>query len=675
MLKNPSFEGASGSGEWTRDTHTSVEYGEIFVPEHWIAWWEEDRYRRPEMKVIPRQPPFLDPLRIHEGLWAFQSFTMFGRQHAGLYQVVEGLTPGAQYRFVAHAHAWSAHIGELDVADGHCSAGVGCGPVYLTETPPLNGDPLNDAIGNFAFSVGVGPSQPNPFADDIQWGPTAHIYNEYHEIPSIEFAAPESGSVTIYLRAQSLWEFRTSDAYFDDACLVAVDQERGQPRVQYERTYVLLPPNESSAMIAGMLPVWNDHRFTIGGSADDSGIGDLDYRRVIAINPDQWTDSLEEFFTEHYPGGRDGSLPCLATTVGDKLREVFEATPPPPPPPPPPTRETRGHVGLHLQTMEGGWEEFAQMQPSVMKVLSMHDVIGVKRASPHTTVVFRHFTNDYGDTLENPDPHKGARNWIDKFRDSLYEVTDRLVGEGLDPCFYVESLNEVYPSLNLEAVVRATDFDIAFCEELHALDLPVRPAVFCTAVGNPHESEYEFLVPLAEKCEEVGGMMGYHGYWLANADYGGPDHLWKYLAGRWAEMDKVFVSHGIHVKWYGGEGGGVGGISGEDNLYAQPGGFYYRGVASYLIPVDSEFVPQWVHLLPHDGWKSPECYDGNWSRYLTDIMQMDGIIRSWNETHDDRYLGFVLFTTGADYVGWPTFQIRENEMRAIRDAILGVYDD
>jgi len=655
MIINGGFE----SGKWTRDTHTGVEYGEIFVPEHWVAWWEEGRYRRPEMKVIPRQPPFLDPARIHEGLWAFQSFTMFGRQHAGLYQVVEGLTPGMQYRLVAHAHAWSAHIGELEVTDGHCSAGVGCGPVYLTEAPPLNGDPLNDAIGNFAFSVGVGPDQPDPFADDVQWGSIAHIYNEYHEVPPIEFTVPESGKVTVYLRAHSLWEFKTSDAYWDAATLEAIEEEpgpdRGKPRVQYERTYVLLPPDAGSEIVAAMLDVWNDYRFTIGGSADDAGTGDLDYRRVVAINPSRWADNLEDFFTEHYPGVRYVPVACTPTTIGTKLRGVFEAEPPPPPPPPPPpVRETKGHVSLHLQTMEPDWEEFVrEVRPAVVKVFSMHDVIGVKRASPHTTVIYRYFTNDYGDTLENPDPHKGARNWIDKFRDSLYEIVDRLVGEGLDPCFYVESLNEVYPSLNLEAVVRAADFDIAFCEELHALGLPVRPAVFCAAVGNPHESEFEFLVPLAEKCEQVGGMMGYHGYWLANQDYGGPDHLWPYLAGRWSEMDKVFVSHGIRVRWYGGEGGAVGGRSSVG---------------------EGEAEDDWVSLLPNDGWKSPECYDSNWDRYLTDIMQADGIIRSWNETHGDRFLGFVLFTTGADYVNWPSFQIRENEMRAIRDAILGAYD-
>jgi hypothetical protein len=80
-------------------------------------------------------------------------------------------------------------------------------------------------------------------------------------------------------------------------------EERGQPRVQYERTYVLLPPDADArwakAVIAG---AWDRRRFTIGGSADDAGIGDLDARRVIAVNPGDWTDELEPFFDRYYPG-------------------------------------------------------------------------------------------------------------------------------------------------------------------------------------------------------------------------------------------------------------------------------------------------------------------------------------------------------------------------------------
>jgi murein DD-endopeptidase MepM/ murein hydrolase activator NlpD len=78
---------------------------------------------------------------------------------------------------------------------------------------------------------------------------------------------------------------------------------RGRPRVPYARSYVLLPPGADAAWASAVVEgAWDEHRFTIGGSADDAGIGDLDFRRVIAVNPHLWEGSLEDFFAAHYPG-------------------------------------------------------------------------------------------------------------------------------------------------------------------------------------------------------------------------------------------------------------------------------------------------------------------------------------------------------------------------------------
>jgi len=82
-------------------------------------------------------------------------------------------------------------------------------------------------------------------------------------------------------------------------------EPRGQPRVQYERTYVLLPPNVDAAWVRAVVEgTWDRYHYTIGGSADDAGIGDLDVRRVIAVNSQEWPGplSLEEFYAQHYPG-------------------------------------------------------------------------------------------------------------------------------------------------------------------------------------------------------------------------------------------------------------------------------------------------------------------------------------------------------------------------------------
>ena len=80
---------------------------------------------------------------------------------------------------------------------------------------------------------------------------------------------------------------------------------RGKPRVQYERTYVLLPPGADAAWAQAVVDgSWDARRLTIGGSADDAGIGDLDARRVIAVNPENWPgpQTLADFFAKYYPG-------------------------------------------------------------------------------------------------------------------------------------------------------------------------------------------------------------------------------------------------------------------------------------------------------------------------------------------------------------------------------------
>ena len=87
---------------------------------------------------------------------------------------------------------------------------------------------------------------------------------------------------------------------------------RGAPRAQYARTYLLLPnlpatPDGSAelnrwytaALRSGVL---ENKRWTVGTSADDAGIGDLDVRRIVAVKPSSWPSSLSAFYQHYYPG-------------------------------------------------------------------------------------------------------------------------------------------------------------------------------------------------------------------------------------------------------------------------------------------------------------------------------------------------------------------------------------
>ncbi len=98
----------------------------------------------------------------------------------------------------------------------------------------------------------------------------------------------------------------------------------GAPREQYERTYVLLPPDADAAWALVVVEeTWNDKRYTIGSSADDAGIGDLDIRRVIAINPTRWPSDLMKFYKEYYPGVE---LANVEADTPEQLRGRFQET-------------------------------------------------------------------------------------------------------------------------------------------------------------------------------------------------------------------------------------------------------------------------------------------------------------------------------------------------------------
>ena len=80
---------------------------------------------------------------------------------------------------------------------------------------------------------------------------------------------------------------------------------KGLPREQYTRRYILLPPTATTkdwsvAATNGSFAL----RVTVGYSADDAGIGALDNRIVLAVNPDGWGGDLEAWFEQHYPGAQ-----------------------------------------------------------------------------------------------------------------------------------------------------------------------------------------------------------------------------------------------------------------------------------------------------------------------------------------------------------------------------------
>lgn len=86
-----------------------------------------------------------------------------------------------------------------------------------------------------------------------------------------------------------------------DVQLVPSDKSR----FNYRRVYVLLPPTADIKWLLAAARGGYDGRFTIGFSADDAGIGDLETRHVLAVNPHHWPEVLTaSWFQQNYPGAR-----------------------------------------------------------------------------------------------------------------------------------------------------------------------------------------------------------------------------------------------------------------------------------------------------------------------------------------------------------------------------------
>ena len=388
------------------------EVGNIFTPPDWVTWFRHDpgTWDQPEVRDAWVAH---DPRRVHGGQKAMLLFTFFRRHDAGFLQKVE-VTPGSRLRLTAWAHAWSNHKDGPHPDDARWSEGPGHDPGFV-----LEGDAPNSDWKNFSFYVGIDPSGgTNPFADTVEWGQGAHVYNEHAQVPAVE-ATSEADTVTVFLRSKTQWPFKHNDAYWDDVELIVVGEvepevrlshvpaeprtneavtiearsltplddvrlvvrqpsgaeveldaiaagrdgdwhtwtagtspladagtyevvfsaagvgqeslvfesvpttlpARGAPRVQYERTYVLLPPDAGEAWALAVVDgVWDQRRYTIGSSADDAGIGDLDARRVIAVNPERWPSDLRAFLEEHYPGVEYTAV--TADTPADLVRKL-----------------------------------------------------------------------------------------------------------------------------------------------------------------------------------------------------------------------------------------------------------------------------------------------------------------------------------------------------------------
>lgn len=232
LLVNPGFEGIGrpmdnasfNPNNWTRDTFTGVQYGEIYTPEGWVTWWQEGEYGRPECKVTYKEPPFLNPMRIYSGYHAVMCFTFTRRQNAGHFQVVRNVAPGTVLEASYYAHAWSCNE-DADPA-------LSCGDPYA-----------------FYFRVGVDPNGgTDPFSPNIVWSAPYYYYDKFGLVGPLQVTAGSTGAVTFFTNYYGKWQNKHNDGYADNLVLKVVSQ--GTPP-----TSTPAPPPPTSAVQPTPVPI------------------------------------------------------------------------------------------------------------------------------------------------------------------------------------------------------------------------------------------------------------------------------------------------------------------------------------------------------------------------------------------------------------------------------------
>ena len=603
LLSNGNFEG----GAW-RQTFNGSEYGEISVPIGWTAFWDVG-LGRPEMKVIRAVAPYLAPPRVAEGVQAVQLFTFYRTHDAGLYQRVS-LPAGCTLELSALAHVWYS---QRD--DPHKSE-------YHYDTAPDAWYQLTEADPGMQVMLGLDPTGGVDWqAASVRWA----IENYYDQPWELDLVVEDCGAaVTVFLRTITAWPYKHCDAYWDDVRLEIVAEPEpdlldcpGRPRIDYARTANVIPGNATAERAAVIFATcWANGRQTVTGSYDDAGIGALTERAAVLWDIDA-ADQPEyvDFYGQFYPGTRvlfQGDSEPLPPTGGNEPASY-------------PLR-SNNLIGLHSGFVRAQtWNYIEQSGTTVQKFFSAGDCYRAKQRAPLMLTVWRKFV----DALPFGSPADAAAWYVQQYRAEVVAASvalgitvDQLLA-GIDG---MESYNEMIPSHNIPAIQAAVEFDVEFAECLwQVFGNKAHPVLLNGAVGNPHETEVELLLPAAEAAVEYGGFIGYHSYNAANRDRSYLADGWPYHAGRWMEWDKVFVANGLYPRYLSTESGRC-------------------------------FSPDGVWLNPARGWKS--C--GGIEAYLVDIDAYNRRCLVWNALHANRFAGAVLF--GYGNWGWEDYELGDGEV-------------
>ena len=208
LLTNPGFEGefVEQDGEAPQNVATG-----------WNAWHIP---RSDSSPAYANHAPFYNEETVRtrgdEPGKAQVYFNQYATHQGGVYQQVENLTVGANYRFSIYAWVWSSIGQDWDIS----------------EQP-----------GNVSVRVGIDPSGGTDGAsEDIVWSTTAvFLYNAYYQYSVI--AAAESATITVFVESTVGEPVANNYIYLEDAVL--------EPATQNVVVVDSTPTSETNEDLAG----------------------------------------------------------------------------------------------------------------------------------------------------------------------------------------------------------------------------------------------------------------------------------------------------------------------------------------------------------------------------------------------------------------------------------------
>lgn len=331
LLMNPGFNDGH---------HHQDNVVELVVPDGWhldfldgknFPGGGDQSAMKPESVVwnIKDAPEHEKDLFFLDGKYCLKVFKADAPVYFALSQEVSGLTPGASYRFTAKVYP--------DIVTGYeHGKKVRPGDIWSAEARVGWSD----------------PHTPWPDGHDgaVHWNEWFNVNNgkltfgAYGDVKQT-FTAPDTGRVRVWLECKAKWGFE-NNWFMDSFTLEPAESTgeeppedetgdedvgekspgRGAPRVQYARTYLLLPVDIDPNMAQAAMHVALDTKVTVGFSPDDGGIGDLDERRVVCVNPDQIGSGLQTWYETFYPAVKFVAVTASsATNLQTKLETLLSS--------------------------------------------------------------------------------------------------------------------------------------------------------------------------------------------------------------------------------------------------------------------------------------------------------------------------------------------------------------